>query len=269
MAILTNDFRDAQPFRLSVHSPLFRDTGLYLALLGGVLALAVLYALGAGVLGWRGSATALASYGLMAMLVMAGLARHEHRARFGLANAITLTRAAVTALLFGVVGEWLFGGSPAFNDPLRWALVGAAGLILALDGIDGQVARRSNMASPFGARFDMEADALFILAIYTLAVATGAVGVWILACCSLRYIFVAAARFAPWLNAPLPPALRRKSIYVVQAAAPIIALTPVCPPWLAGALCAAAFLFVLFSFATDCLWLAMNAARSEAGRDGA
>ena len=268
MAILTNDFRQAPPFRLSVHSPLFRDTGLYLALLGCILALAILGALANGILGWRGAATTLCCYGLMGLAVMGGLARHAHRARFGLANAITLTRAALTALLFGVAGEWFFGGSPGFSDALRWDLVGAAGLILALDGIDGQVARRSNMASPFGARFDMEADALFILAIYTLAVATGAAGAWILACCSLRYIFVAAARFAPWLNAPLPPALRRKSIYVVQAAAPIIALTPVCPPWLAGALCAAAFLFVLFSFATDYLWLLRHAADNESGRAG-
>jgi phosphatidylglycerophosphate synthase len=216
-------------------------------------------------LGWRGSVTALACYGLMAMLVMLGLSRHAHRSRFGLANAITLTRAALTALLFGVAGEWLFGGMGAFGGTLRWELAGAAALILALDGLDGRVARRSGMDSPFGARFDMEADALFILAMYILAMETGAAGSWVLFCGSVRYVFVAAAHFAPWLNAPLPPAIRRKAIYVVQAAAPLIALTPVCPPALAQALCAVAFVFVLSSFAIDYVWLATHARREKQG----
>jgi phosphatidylglycerophosphate synthase len=261
MTLFADDFGDTQPFRLSVRSPLFRDTGFHLLLLGCILALTIGYALASGVLGWRGSATAFACYGIIGVLIMAGLARHAHRSRFGLANAITLTRAAITAILFGVAGDWLFGGLPVFGEGLRWELVGGAGLILMLDGIDGTVARRSGMVSPFGACFDLEADALFIFAIYALAVASGAAGPWALLCGSPRYVFAAAGRFAPWLNAPLPPAtlLRRRAIYVVQAGAPIIALTPLCPPRLAAILCATAFICVLASFAVDCVWLARRA----------
>ena len=43
---------------------------------------------------------------------------------------------------------------------------------LALDGVDGQVARRTGTASELGARFDMEVDAFLIL---VLSVAAGRV----------------------------------------------------------------------------------------------
>ena len=39
----------------------------------------------------------------------------------------------------------------------------------ALDGVDGWLARRSGIASAFGARFDMEIDALLILVLAVLA----------------------------------------------------------------------------------------------------
>ena len=121
--------------------------------------------------------------------------------------------------------------------------------------ISGPKARRSGMASPFGAWFDMEADALFILGLAVLAMATGAIGPWILPCGGMRYLFLLASRLDERLSAPLPPSNRRKVIYVVQAAAPIIALAPPCPPSIAASLCAAAFVLVLYSFGVDCVAL--------------
>lgn len=255
MVLLADDVRELGPFKIGVRSPLFRDASLNLALVGSIVALAILGALSHGALEWRGAATTFISYALMALFIMLGLTRHRHPSRFGLANAITLTRAALTALLFGFAGEWLYGVLPAFGAELRWALAGGALLILMLDGLDGRVARRNGTASPFGARFDMEADALFMLAVYALAVAVGAVEVWILACGCVRYVFVAASQIITRLKAPLRPTFRGKAIYVAQAAAPILALTPVCPSSLAMGLCVAAFLLVLYSFGVDILWL--------------
>jgi phosphatidylglycerophosphate synthase len=239
----------------SIHPVLLRDALMHLRLSGVGLAAGTLLAYSVFGIGWRGAVTALACYGLMAMLVLAGLARHEHPPRFGFANAITLTRASMTALLYGIGGEWLFGGLPALGEGLRWSLAILAALILILDGLDGPVARRSGLASPFGARFDMEADALFVLAICWLVMATGAAGAWMLLFGSLRYAFLLVSLRLPRLNGPLEPARRRKAIYVAQAAAPTIGLTPFCPPSVAWGLCAAAFLLVLLSFAADSITL--------------
>jgi phosphatidylglycerophosphate synthase len=240
-----------RPLRQGIHPALLRDARTHLLLVGIGLAAGALLAFSVFGIGWRGSLTALACYGLMSFLVIAGLARHAHPSRFGHANAITLTRAAMTALLYGIGGEWLFGGLPALGEGLRWSLASLAALILILDGLDGPVARRSGMASAFGARFDMEADCLFVLAVCWLMMATGAAGAWMLVFGSLRYAFMLASLRWPGLNGELKPMRRRKAIYVAQAAAPTIGITPFCPPALAWGLCAAAFALVALSFALD------------------
>ena len=255
MAILAEEFLPLPQRRADFPPPLLRDAGLHIALVGGGLAAAILGALGAEIFSWRGAAATVLAYGTMAVLIMAGLTRHAHPPRFGLANAITLSRAAMTALIFGIAAECLFGVLPVLGVALRWGLAGLAGLILVLDGLDGQAARRHGMASPFGARFDMEADALFILALCFVVTSGGIVGPWLLACGGVRYAFLVACRLNPCLATPLPPLLRRKAIYVAQASAPILAIVPLCPPGLAWQLCAGAFLLVLYSFGADCLWL--------------
>src|SRR5690606_9660218 len=81
---------------------------------------------------------------------------------FGAANRVTLVRAALTALVPALAGE-------AASAPAAWCAVGAALLALVLDGVDGRLARRHGAATPFGARFDMETDAMLILALAVLA----------------------------------------------------------------------------------------------------
>ena len=61
-----------------------------------------------------------------------------------------------------------------------------------LDGVDGWLARRHRIASAFGARFDMEIDALLILALSVLAWRHEKAGAWVVASGLLRYAFVAA-----------------------------------------------------------------------------
>jgi phosphatidylglycerophosphate synthase len=258
MASLAQQFFEAPGLGREPPAPLMRDAGLHLALFGAALGAVLSGAFAFGVLGWWGLATAALCYVVMAALILAGLARHAHPDRFGLANAITLGRAALTALLFGVAGEWLLGGM-ALTGGLRWLLAGAASFILVLDGLDGPAARRSGMASPFGARFDMEADALFILALCLLTTACSMAGLWLLASAGLRYAFLAASQLDRRLAAPLPPLIRRKAIYVAQASAPILALIPLCPTGAVLLLCASAFGLVLYSFAADCRWLLSHA----------
>ena len=114
-------------------------------------------------IGWGGVAMAFSCYGLIATFVVLDLARHAPHQRFCIANSVTLTRAAVTALLWGVVGETVLGGGD-LTSGLRWLLAIAAAAALILDGVDGWLARRSGMASDFGADFDLEVDTLFVLA---------------------------------------------------------------------------------------------------------
>jgi hypothetical protein len=80
---------------------------------------------------------------------------HHPFTRFGAANHMTLIRAGLVALVAGLIGE------PAVA-PLAAVAVSVAAAVELLDGVDGWLARRDGLASGFGARFDMEIDALLI-----------------------------------------------------------------------------------------------------------
>lgn len=221
-----------------------------LALLGGALAAAALALVAAAALGWPGLLGALGAYGAVSLLVLRGLPHHLPHPRFGLANAVTLLRAAVVALLAGIVMD----GAP-LSPAGRWALVVAGGAALLLDGVDGWAARRTGLASRFGARFDMETDAFFVLALSALVWRAGQAGGWVLASGAMRYIFVLAGWVFPVLAGPVPPRWRRKAICVVQVAALILALAPPLAPGAASLLCAGALALLVYSFAADGIWL--------------
>src|SRR5262249_2327932 len=160
---------------------------------------------------------------------------HEHHpfARFGPANQVTTIRALVVALILGLVGELR---TPA----LAATAAAASGVVTMLDSVDGWLARRHQMASAYGARFDMEVDALLILALPILAWRFDKAGVWVIASGAMRYAFVAAGAWWTWLQAPLPPSRRRQAVCVVQVAALTIALVPLIVPPLSTAITACA-----------------------------
>jgi phosphatidylglycerophosphate synthase len=192
-----------------------------------------------------------------AVLVLVGLSRHHPFVSFGAANHVTVTRGALVALLAGLIGERTAIGLPA--------LVTAAAVIIAvLDGADGWLARRTHMVSDFGARFDMETDALFIMVLAALAWQYERSGVWVLASGLLRYVFVGAGMAVPWLRQPLPPSIRRKSIAVVQVVALILTLAPFVPATMAQATAALGLCLLALSFLVDVMWLWQQAARSRA-----
>ncbi|WP_372339680.1 CDP-alcohol phosphatidyltransferase family protein, partial [Nocardiopsis sp. CC223A] len=134
-----------------------------------------------------------------------------------------------------------------------WAVVAVASLALAGDLADGPVARGTGTATAFGARFDMEADA-FLLLVLSLAAAP-LLGPWTLGIGAMRYAFAAAARWAPWLSAPLPPDRARKVVAAVQGVALVAALAPVVPPPFGAPVVAAALALLVWSFGRDIAWL--------------
>ena len=198
-------------------------------------------------------AVALGFFALVAAAVVEGLRTHHPHPRFGLANAITLLRAAGTAVVAALAVEpWLAAGAP-------WAAFAGAAALFALDGVDGWAARRTGEASAFGARFDMEVDAALILALAALALGLGKAGPWVLGLGLMRYGFVLAGRIAPTLARPLPPSRRRSAVCGLQVAALSLVLAPPVAPPLSTALLAAAFAALAWSFAVDLAWLARRA----------
>jgi phosphatidylglycerophosphate synthase len=164
--------------------------------------------------------------------------------RLGPANRITFFRVALLALVAAFIGE---GDTPRFAA----AAVIIAVLAEGLDGADGWLARKTGMASRFGARFDMEIDALLIMVLSVLVWHHGKAGVWVLAGGLMRYAFVAAAWVLPWMARPLKPTRRAQTIAVTHEVGLDVALAPIIPmPW--SALAALVTLLTLaWSFTVD------------------
>ena len=167
---------------------------------------------------------------------------------FGPANWMTMARAGLVALVSGLVGE-----PPAAS--IAASAVAMAIVVEVFDGVDGWLARRSNLASAFGARFDMEVDALLIMALAILAWQHGKAGSWVLLSGLLRYAFVIAGWLAPWIARPLPPSRRRQTICVVQISCLCAVLVPVVPVSWSAPVAAAALVALAASFLVDIVWL--------------
>jgi len=224
----------------------------------GALVVALAAALGAGIpLGPGYALKAALVFSVGAWLVWRGLGAHPH-ARFGPANRITLLRLGSAALLAALVGEALPQAPLAAMPGVAWWLVIVATVTAVLDAADGALARRSGLASAFGARFDMETDAFFTLLLCALVVQAGQAGPWVLASGLMRYAFVAAAAVWPWLSGALPPSKRRQTVCVVQITTLIVCLGPIVPSALASALAALSLALLTLSFAIDVRTLAQQ-----------
>ncbi|HYP85512.1 CDP-alcohol phosphatidyltransferase family protein [Variovorax sp.] len=227
-----------------------------------VAAALVLGLAAAALVAWLDAGAALALQALAVFALGVGcmfkaLARHLPHGRFGAANGLTLGRLAMIALLAGLVGRPL----PSDLEPLAWAVVVFATTAAVLDAVDGPLARAQKLASDFGARFDMESDALLVMVLSLLAWHFGKAGAWVLLAGLARYLFVAAAWAWPWMARPLPPSLRRKTVCVVQITCLIVCLGPIITrPW-SQAVAAASLGLLLLSFAADVRWLSRQRQR--------
>jgi phosphatidylglycerophosphate synthase len=173
---------------------------------------------------------------------------HHPLSRFGPANQVTAFRALLVSFVAALIGE-----------PARpWLAAGVSLAATMLDGVDGWLARRSKRAGAFGARFDVEVDALLIQVLAILVWQYGKAGPWVLLSGLMRYAFVAAGRIWPWMNGPLPPTLRGKVICVVQLGGLMVAIVPAVPSPASDAVAALALVLLASSFAADVrrLWRA-------------
>ena len=245
----------------STSAALRRDARRDLAVAAGGLLLvapAVAWAVG---LGADYVAKALLWFALGLTLVWYGLRTGAHPyARFGGANRVTLLRLALAGLLVALLREpvWIAAAPADGHTMLAWAVVASATNTAVLDAVDGPLARRSGLASPFGARFDMETDAAFILVLCALVWQADQAGVWVLAAGLMRYVFVAAGWRWRWLAAPLPPSRRRQTVCVVQIVSLIVCLAPVVGSALSTALAAVSLALLSLSFAIDVHQLAQT-----------
>lgn len=195
-------------------------------------------------LGGRYPAHAIAVFSAM-MTIAAGLAGAHHPfPRFGAGNQVTLIRAMLVALMASVLAE------PVMPETAWW-VVGATALVATLDGLDGWLARRTRMASVFGARFDMETDALLILVLSVLVSQYGKAGAWVIVCGLMRYVFVAAGWILPWLAGPLTPTLRGKAVAVGQLLGLSTALAPAVAAPTSAIVAAITLAALVWSFAVD------------------
>jgi len=142
--------------------------------------------------------------------------------RFGSANQITTVRVVLLALVASLMGE------PAVPpvDAGAAATAAAASISVALlDGVDGWLARRTRMSSAFGARFDMETDALLILVLGVLAWQYGKAGAWVLTSGLLdTFSSPRAGCSRGW--PPVAPSRRGRVICVVQIVTLSLAIVP-------------------------------------------
>ena len=159
-------------------------------------------------------------------------------------------------LLLSLIG---MGSAPQ----LQAAALAVAMISSALDAVDGWAARRTRMSSAYGARFDMETDALQILALSVLAWQFGKAGAWIFASGLMRYAFIGASMLLPWLRHPLPASNRRKVVAVVQTVSLVFAIAPFVSRDISGPVCAGALALLMWSFFIDVAWLKRRSSGSS------
>lgn len=182
---------------------------------------------------------------------------HHPHPRVGPANHVTMLRAMLVALAASLLTE------PAAAD-VAWVLVMATAAIAVLDGVDGWLARRTQLNSPFGARFDMETDAFSMLVLSVLVWHHDKAGLWVITIGLMRYAFVAAGWALPWLAGPLRSTRRGKAVAIAQVVGLGIALLPIVPVPVSDLACAAALALLVWSFAIDIGYLWRHRAASAA-----
>lgn len=227
-----------------------RNTG-FISAAGNGLAIVVFVLLGLqSVLGLSrlDIVRAVALFVLIMILAVRYVAVHHPFRHFGPANQITTLRAALVSIVGGFVG--------APDGPLiASTAAGLSVLITVLDGVDGWFARRTRMSSAFGARFDMEVDALLILLLSVLAWRHHKAPAWVILSGALRYAFVVAGYLVHRMRQPLPASRRRQTVCVVQVVCLIAVMLPWIQPPASTRVAAIALLTLVYSFAVDTWWL--------------
>jgi phosphatidylglycerophosphate synthase len=230
------------PFSVGNPLPSVIAVALLTAALGGVLAYRADWA-GISVL------AGLAGYAIVSGIVVAAAGLGRGHAGFGIANQVTLLRAGLVCLASGA----LLAGAPSSIS--GWSLAALVAAALCLDAVDGLLARRLGVSSGFGARFDLEIDALLILVLALLVWQSGRVGPWVLTIGMMRYVFVLATWRFPALRGPLPSSRRRQTVCVQQGVTLLVCLLPPVGSLVANVSAGVALFALLASFGIDIIYL--------------
>ena len=175
------------------------------------------------------------------------------------ADRITLLRAVLVACCATLAVIQVL--VPKTPDVLLLVL---GALALALDAVDGPVARRTRSVSAEGARLDTETDAALTLVLSIAAAAN--LGAWTLLIGLMYYTFSVAGRFRPSLRKTLQVSTARKAIGGFQPLALLLALLPGIPVWPKTAAVLFALALLSFSFGRDLIILkAMRRAERVTG----
>ncbi len=198
---------------------------------------------GLGVAGWiAGLAT-----GSVATALIAGARMRSDQPTIHPADWVTLSRAVLCAGVAGLVAA-------SFGRPVSiTALVSLSAVALALDAVDGQVARRTRTETALGRRVDGEVDAFLILLLSVYV--SRSYGSWVLVIGAARYALLLAGWVIPWLAAPLPPRYWRKVVAAVQGIVLTVAASGLLGLATGLIAVAAALLLLAESFGHDVIWL--------------
>jgi phosphatidylglycerophosphate synthase len=240
-----------------IERPLVRPSldGPAVGLAGQFALLAVL----AGAVGLDRAAWVVgAAFGVVTGTLLGVAMRRAGALTLGPANSVTLARATLVGGVAALIADALTG------HPRVTAMVILAAVALLLDGVDGQVARRTGTTSALGARFDMEVDAVLILMLS--AYVAGSLGPWVLAIGALRYLFVAASWALPWLRVPLPHRYSRKVVCATQGVVLVVAMAAFLPTGWSAVAVAGALAALVWSFGRDVMLLAATRTSRTDGR---
>lgn len=180
---------------------------------------------------------------VLGLAVLVDGARSRHRTPLGPAGWITLLRALLACAVAGLTAHAFVGRDHTTS------VVVLASVALALDAVDGIVARRTGTCSALGARLDMEVDA-FLIAVLSVRVAPD-VGWWVLAIGAIRYAYVTATWVLRWLRRPLPPRYSAKVVAAVQGIVLTVAASGLLPVVVTRVVLAVALALLVESFARD------------------
>ena len=167
--------------------------------------------------------------------------------RLGPADRVTLARATLVGGVAALTAGSFVGATPVQT------LVGLCVVALLLDGVDGQVARRTGTASDLGARLDMEVDAFLILVLSVYVSTT--VGPWVLALGAAHYLLLLSGVALPWLRQPSPPRYWGKVVAATTGIALTLASAGVLPVALTSAILLVVLGLLTESFGRQVWWL--------------
>lgn len=141
---------------------------------------------------------------------------------------------------------------------LNWSAVVVGSLALALDGLDGFVARRTQVTEA-GAGFDETVDALFILILALALVPLW--GWWTVLPGMYYYVFRFITAFRPQWQQRLPFSQMRKVVAAAQGILLITAASPLAQAhdWIGFGAAGLALTALTWSFGRDIVWLERHA----------